>query len=106
MTDPLRVILEVGKKRRVVAGAMDWPGLDRWGTSEDAAVEVLSTKNASFLKPTLMKKVSPVVQRVCRRHGIPYTRTTFLEVQVSLQEHFARMGTLADVRASADDSRK
>jgi hypothetical protein len=37
----LRVILEVGKKRRVVAGAMDWPGLDRWGTSEDDAVEKL-----------------------------------------------------------------
>ena len=35
MTDSLRVILEIGKKRRVVAGAMDWPGLDRWGTSED-----------------------------------------------------------------------
>ena len=31
MTDTLRVILEIGKKRRVVAGAMDWPGLDRWG---------------------------------------------------------------------------
>src|SRR6266545_6690624 len=31
MTSQLRVILEVGKKRRVVAGAMDWPGLDRWG---------------------------------------------------------------------------
>jgi hypothetical protein len=41
MTDKLRVILEVGKKRRVVAGAMDWPGLDRWGTSEDDAVEKL-----------------------------------------------------------------
>jgi hypothetical protein len=41
MTDKLRVILEVGKKRRVVAGAMDWPGLDRWGTSEDGAVEKL-----------------------------------------------------------------
>jgi hypothetical protein len=40
-TDTLRVILEVGKKRRVVAGAMDWPGLDRWGTSEDDAVEKL-----------------------------------------------------------------
>ena len=37
MTDALRVILEIGKKRRVVAGAMDWPGLDRWGTSEDDA---------------------------------------------------------------------
>ena len=43
MTDRLRVILEIGKKRRVVAGAMDWPGLDRWGTSEDAAIEVLSS---------------------------------------------------------------
>jgi hypothetical protein len=38
MTDKLRVILELGKKRRVVAGAMDWPGLDRWGTSEDDAI--------------------------------------------------------------------
>jgi hypothetical protein len=41
MTDTLRVILELGKKRRVVAGAMDWPGLDRWGTSEDDAVAKL-----------------------------------------------------------------
>ena len=41
MTDALRVILEIGKKRRVVAGAMDWPGLDRWGTSEDDAIEKL-----------------------------------------------------------------
>jgi len=39
MTESLRVILEIGKKRRVVAGAMDWPGLDRWGTSEDAALD-------------------------------------------------------------------
>jgi hypothetical protein len=43
MTDELRVILEVGKKRRVVAGAMDWPGLDRWGTSEDDALAKLSS---------------------------------------------------------------
>lgn len=43
MTDTLRVILEIGKKRRVVAGAMDWPGLDRWGTSEDNALAKLSS---------------------------------------------------------------
>jgi len=43
MTDTLRVILEIGKKRRVVAGAMDWPGLDRWGTSEDDALDKLSS---------------------------------------------------------------
>src|SRR5438477_12994848 len=41
MTKTLRVVLEVGKKRRDVAGAMDWPGLDRWGTSEEDAVEKL-----------------------------------------------------------------
>jgi hypothetical protein len=43
LSKTLRVILEIGKKRRVVAGAMDWPGLDRWGTSEDDALEKLST---------------------------------------------------------------
>src|SRR5918996_6545749 len=42
MSDTLRVILEIGKKRKVVAGAMDWPGLDRWGTSEDGALEKLA----------------------------------------------------------------
>ena len=41
MTD-MRVVLEIGKKRRVVAGALDWPGLDRWGTSDEAALTKLS----------------------------------------------------------------
>ena len=42
MTGSMRVILEIGKApRRVVAGAVDWPGLDRWGKSERAAVDVL-----------------------------------------------------------------
>jgi hypothetical protein len=43
MADTLRVILEIGKKRRVVAGAMDWPGLDRWGTSDEDAQEKLAS---------------------------------------------------------------
>lgn len=43
MTDSLRVILEIGKKRRVVAAAMDWPGFDRWGTSEDDAIAKLTS---------------------------------------------------------------
>jgi hypothetical protein len=43
MSGTLRVILEIGKKRRVVAGAMDWPGLDRWGTSEDDALDKLAS---------------------------------------------------------------
>jgi len=41
MTDAMRVILELGKKRRVVAAAIDWPGLDRWGTSEEDALAKL-----------------------------------------------------------------
>lgn len=42
MAETLRVITETGPKgRRVVAGAMDWPGLDRWGRTEDEAIETL-----------------------------------------------------------------
>jgi hypothetical protein len=44
MADKLRVILEVGKKdRRTVAGAMDWPGLDRWGKTDEGAIENLTS---------------------------------------------------------------
>ena len=43
MTDKLRIILEIGRKRRIVAGAMDWPGLDRWGRSEDDALATLES---------------------------------------------------------------
>jgi len=41
VTDALRLILEVGRKRKVAAGALDWPGLDRWGTSEEDAIDKL-----------------------------------------------------------------
>ncbi len=38
MTDRLWVILEVGKTpRRIVAAAMVWPGLERWGRTEEGA---------------------------------------------------------------------
>lgn len=44
MSDKLRVILEIGKGgRRVVAGAMDWPGLDRWGKTDDDALARLAS---------------------------------------------------------------
>lgn len=69
MTDLLRVILEIGKKRRVVAGAMDWPGLDRWGTSEEDALDKLS----SYL---------PRYARVAKRAGLvsAFTRARHVEV--------------------------
>ena len=41
MADQLRVILEIGKKRKIVAAAHEWPGLDRWGTSEEGALAKL-----------------------------------------------------------------
>jgi hypothetical protein len=43
MAGKLRVILEIGKKRRIVAAAYEWPGLDRWGTSEDDALAKLES---------------------------------------------------------------
>jgi hypothetical protein len=73
MADALRVILEIGKKRRVVAGAMDWPGLDRWGTSEDDAVAKLSSyvpryadvaKRAGIAKAFARARDVEVVERV------------------------------------------
>ena len=43
MGNQMRVVLEIGPKgRRVVAGAIDWPGLDRWGKDEDAALQKLA----------------------------------------------------------------
>jgi hypothetical protein len=42
VTDQLRVLLEIGPKgKRMVASAMDWPGLERWGPTEDEAVDKL-----------------------------------------------------------------
>jgi hypothetical protein len=44
MANRLRVLLEVGPKgRRVVANATDWPGLDRWGKTDDDAIEKLTS---------------------------------------------------------------
>ena len=44
MVQTLRVILEVGKKeRRTVAGATDWPGLDRWAKTDDDAIPTLTS---------------------------------------------------------------
>jgi hypothetical protein len=41
--EPLRVIIEIGKsRRRIVAGAMDWPGLERWGRTEEDALDRLA----------------------------------------------------------------
>lgn len=45
----MRVLLEIGTKgRRVVAGATDWPGLDRWGRDEGDALARLAAYVARY----------------------------------------------------------
>ena len=41
MTDPVRVMVEAGKKKRSVAVAFEWPGWDRSGKTEASALETL-----------------------------------------------------------------
>ena len=56
MTDQLRVLLEIGPKgKRIVAAAMDWPGLERWGRTEPEAVDRLRAYVPRYL---------PVAERV------------------------------------------
>ena len=43
MTEPVRVMIERGKKKKVVAVAFDWPGWDRWGKTQDESLESLET---------------------------------------------------------------
>ena len=43
MANSVRVMVERGKKKRSVAVAFDWPGWDRSGKTEDAALEVLES---------------------------------------------------------------
>ena len=74
MAEKLRVILEVGKKeRRVVAGAMDWPGLDRWGKTDDLAIEKVTSylpryagvaKLAGLAKKFALQRDVEIVERV------------------------------------------
>jgi hypothetical protein len=56
MTDQLRVLLEIGPKgKRSVASSMDWPGLERWGRTEDEAIDRLVA---------YVPRYTPVAERV------------------------------------------
>jgi hypothetical protein len=48
--EPIQVMVERGKKKRVVAVAFDWPGWDRSAKTEDDALEVLETYRPRFAK--------------------------------------------------------
>jgi hypothetical protein len=74
MAEMLRVILEVGtKERRVVAGATDWPGLDRWGKTEEHAIATLTSylpryaavaEHAGLANDFARQRAPEVVERV------------------------------------------
>lgn len=49
MSDPIRVMIEQGKKK-AVASAFDWPGWDRGGKSEDEALSVLAAYRPRYRK--------------------------------------------------------
>ena len=48
MANAVRVMVERGKKKRSVAVAFDWPGWDRSGRTEEAALEVLEAYRPRF----------------------------------------------------------
>jgi hypothetical protein len=50
MTDPIRIMIERGKKKRVVAVAFDWPGWDRSAKTEEAALQVLDAYRPRYTK--------------------------------------------------------
>ena len=50
MEDRIRVMVERGKKKRVVASAFDWPGWDRSGKSEEEALQVLAAYRPRYAK--------------------------------------------------------
>jgi len=50
MTDPVRVMLEQGKKKRVVACAFDWPGWDRSARTGHDVLAVLAAYRPRYAK--------------------------------------------------------
>ena len=50
MDDSIRVMVERGKKKRVVAVAFDWPGWDRSAKTEEAALQVLDAYRPRYAK--------------------------------------------------------
>ncbi len=50
MTEPVRVMLERGKKKKVVAAAFDWPGWDRWGKTDAQSLESLEAYRPRYAR--------------------------------------------------------
>jgi hypothetical protein len=80
MADPMRVTVEVGPKgKQVVAVAPDWPGLERGGKTEAAAIERLRAYMPRYAEVTKLAKMAgefaarTAVEVVERYPGTPST---------------------------------
>lgn len=118
MDDKLRVILELGRKRRVVAGAMDWPGLDRWGTSEEGALANLSAyvpryagvaERAGLASAFARERSVEVVERVAGSSstdfwGIAHVPSQIEQEVLSAADLERRLGLLRACWAYFDDA--
>jgi hypothetical protein len=58
MGDPIRVMVERGRKRRTVACAFDWSGWDRSGRNEDDALRVLESYRPRYAKVATLAGLS------------------------------------------------
>lgn len=109
MPEALRVILEIGKKeRRVVAGATDWPGLDRWGKTEEDAIATLTSylpryaavaERAGLANDFARQRAPEVVERVTGSGSadywgiahVPSTMEREVLAQVELERRLAML---------------
>ena len=76
MANPIRVAVEIGPKgKKIVAVAPDWPGLERGGKTEEAAIERLLAYVPRYAKVTKLARMKaafgtkPVVDVVERYPG-------------------------------------
>ena len=80
MTDKIRIALEIGPKgKKVVAVAVDWPGLERAAKSEEAAVEKLGSyfpRYAPIAKLAGMERAFNATKEVNLVEHFPGTSST------------------------------
>jgi hypothetical protein len=58
MDDSVRVMVERGRKKRVVACAFDWPGWDRSARTEEDALRVLAAYRPRYAKVVALAGLS------------------------------------------------
>jgi hypothetical protein len=74
MTDQLDLLLEIGPKgKRVVASAMDWPGLERWGKTDDEAIEKVLAYRPRYAPVAKRMRFGAEFERQAKPHVVERT---------------------------------